>query len=234
MDLTESWRTVIPTSILDRYDFIETRNAAAILAATNPAEFAELCVVLEDFQLRTQDILAAGGNETGIASRLNHGFRSGGWKEEQAVTTIENFMRERAPKDRPDIIRARTTSVNEGYYIDNVKGRVVVDVEWNAKDGNLDRDLNTYRWLYDVGFIDAAVMITREHVDLRELGVGLRGDSGMDEATAKAWLKTTTTTNTVKLLPKVQSGNAGGCPFLAVAITTRTWDGLGVAPPAGP
>ena len=59
--------------------------------------------------------------------------------------------------------------VNEGYKVDNVKGRVALDVEWNAKDGNLDRDVGAYRALYDAGLIDGAVVLTRTHDDLREL-----------------------------------------------------------------
>ena len=43
--------------------------------------------------------------------------------------------------------------------MDNVHGGVALDVEWNAKDGNLDRDLAAYRSLYDVGIISAGVMI---------------------------------------------------------------------------
>ena len=59
--------------------------------------------------------------------------------------------------------------VNEGYKVDNVKGRVALDVEWNAKDGNLDRDVGAYRALYDAGLIDGAVVLARTRDDLREL-----------------------------------------------------------------
>ncbi|MCB4825330.1 hypothetical protein LHA35_26810, partial [Roseicella sp. GB24] len=43
--------------------------------------------------------------------------------------------------------------------VDNFKGRVVLDVEWNAKDGNLDRDLASYRSWYEAGVISAGVII---------------------------------------------------------------------------
>ena len=36
-------------------------------------------------------------------------------------------------------------------------------------------------------------------------------------------LGTTTTTNTEKLRPRMQRGDSGGCPLLAVAICARTW-----------
>jgi hypothetical protein len=231
VELTESWRHAVPHQIRARYDFLETRNASAVLASTNREPFDDLCTVVADFTLTTSDILVAGGNETGIASRLNDGFRSRGWHEERAVTVVRNYMQERGSTREADdgVIRAETTAENKGYFIDNVKGRVVLDVEWNAKDGNLDRDLAMYRWLYEVGFVDVAVMVTREHFELRDHGVYLRRENGQDEKTATAWLKTTTTTNTFKLVDRLRAGNAGGCPFLAVAITKRAWE-PGVSP----
>ena len=48
MELTRSWATALPAPLAERYELRETRNAAAILAATCPAEFAELCDVLAD------------------------------------------------------------------------------------------------------------------------------------------------------------------------------------------
>jgi len=114
---------------------------------------------------------------------------------------------------------------NEGYKVDNVKARVAMDLEWNAKDGNLDRDLAAYRALYDSGLIDGAILITRTIDDLRELGYQIRIEAGMDEKAARNVLSTSTTTNTKKLLPRLQRGDAGGCPILAVAICSRTWIG---------
>ena len=225
MDLTDSWERVLPRSILDRYDVIETRNAAAVLAAANPEQFRDVCEVLDAFTITNGDILVAGGNETEIAGRLNRAFKDRGWQEERAVTTIRNYMqaRGRGRNSENGPIRAETEFENKGYFIDNVKGRVVLDVEWNAKDGNLDRDLAMYRWLYEVGFVDLAVMVTREHDELRDFGVSIRRQAGQDETTAKAWLKTSTTTNLQKLAPRVKSGNPGGCPFLGLGITCRTW-----------
>lgn len=224
MELTDSWTRVFPPDIRSRYDFIETRNAAAVLAATNPSQFQDLCDALDDFCITDLDILTPGGNETDIAARLNRAFTNRGWQEERAVTTIRSFMQARG-RTRPSeegLIRAETISESVGYYIDNVKGRVVLDVEWNAKDGNLDRDLATYRSLYDVGFVEVAVMITREHAQLRDAGRQMRRASGQPESEVMAWLGTSTTTNLEKLLPRVQAGGPGGCPFLAVGITERT------------
>ncbi len=231
VELTESWRNVMPDPIIARYDFLETRDAAAVLQSTSPGQFQDVCAVLSDFSLTTEAILSAGGNETLTAGRLNAGFHDRGWREERAVSKITTFMQERGTtRNASDgAIRAETTAENEGYYIDNVKGKVVLDVEWNAKDGNLDRDLGMYRWLYDVGFVSVAVMITRDHYELREFGRALRTEAGQTPAEVNAWLGTTTTTNATKLIERLKSGNTGGCPFLGVAITKRTWDGTPVS-----
>jgi hypothetical protein len=112
---------------------------------------------------------------------------------------------------------------NEGYKVDNVKGRIALDVEWNAKDGNLDRDIGAYRSLYDVGLIDGAVLITRTHEDLRQLAHRLAIEAGLSDDDARRRLGTTTTTNLGKLEPRMTRGDAGGCPLLAVAISPRCW-----------
>lgn len=104
-----------------------------------------------------------------------------------------------------------------GYKLqDNVKSRVALDVEWNAKDGNLDRDIGAYRALYDSGIIDVGVIVTRTHTDLRDAAIKL------DPKSTK--FKTTTTTNLSKLEPRLTRGDAGGCPVLVIAITSRCLD----------
>lgn len=42
VDLTYSYKDVLPQDILDRYTFLETRNAAAAVKASNPDHLKEL------------------------------------------------------------------------------------------------------------------------------------------------------------------------------------------------
>ncbi len=93
-----------------------------------------------------------------------------------------------------------------------MKGRVALDVEWNAKDGNLDRDLGAYRALYTAGIIDGAAIITRTQDDLRKLAIQMGAETKFG---------TTTTTNLTKLEPRLTRGDGGGCPVLAIAISAR-------------
>lgn len=217
MDLTDSFLTVVPTDVRERYELRETRNAAVILASTSPDEFGQIVGVLRAFRLSTADLVDPGGNESKIAARLNAAFRDQGWREGRYDTRITGSLRvmpyAAAGESQPHVLR--TEVYNEGYKVDNVKSRVALDVEWNAKDGNLDRDIGAYRALYDAGIIDGAVLVTRTQDDLRSLGIRLAG---------RTRLGTTTTTNLVKLLPRMTRGDAGGCPLLAVAITARCWD----------
>lgn len=212
LDLTQSYNDVVSRSVLDRYVLIETRNAAGILMATNPTEFGEVLSVLDGFELTEADIINPGGNKSAVAERIDRAFREVGWREGRHDTRIVSeitVMPFRDAGERKPIVR--TTEVrNEGYKVDNVKGRMAVDVEWNAKDGNLDRDIGAYRALYDAGIIDGAVMITRTQ-EMRDLATAL-GVKRFD---------TTTTTNLDKVTPRLTRGDAGGCPVLVVAITPK-------------
>lgn len=226
MDLTVSYKDHVPAPLLERYRFIETRNAAAILRVTNPQAFADLLRNLEDFKLLPSDLLVAGGNESSLAARLNHSFRAEGWREARVDTHVRLSLKllPYAPAGETGATVADSETSNRGYLVDNFRDRVALDVEWNAKDGNLDRDIAAYRSLYDAGLIDVAVMISRTQDDLRALARELARKVGMSDAQAKRILGTTTTTNVTKLLPRITRGDAGGCPFLGVFISASTFD----------
>ena len=200
MDLTASYDLAFPVEARSRYEFLEVRNAAAVIGATDGQSLQEIIGVLVQFELLRSDLVAAGGNESKLANRLNHAFRDLGWREARVDTRVTLELRK-----MPYAIR-----------------RVALDVEWNAKDGNLDRDIGAYRALYDAGLIDAAVMVTRTTKDLQRLGFHWRTDAGRKDTKA---LGTATTTNFSKLQPRMTRGDSGGCPLLAVGICVRTWAG---------
>jgi Restriction endonuclease BglII len=216
VDLTTSYESAIPAAIRDPYDFAEVRNAAAILNATNPEAFEEVVGVLRDFRLEARDITEPGGRKSRAAIRVDEMFRVLGWREAQQdlrIVSRQTLQPYRpAAEKKPKVVE--TEVLNFGYKVDNAKERFVLDVEWNAKDGNLDRDLSIYRALYDAGVIDGAVIITRVFAGIRDLAVRL-GRPGA--------FNSTTTTTMDKLTPRMYRGSAGGCPVLAVAITERCY-----------
>lgn len=215
MDLTTSFAEHVAPELRAKFEFCEVRNAAAILASTNPVEWSELMAVLSSLTLTDQDILDDGGNKSDLAARIDESFRELGWREGRVDTLIKLAVKvspyKKAGEKEPKL--KETVVSNEGYKVDNLKARVALDVEWNAKDGNLDRDLGAYRALYESALIDAAVLITRTQDDLRQLALTMNPESTK--------FATTTTTNLDKLRPRLTRGDAGGCPVLAVAITSK-------------
>ena len=180
-------------------------------------------VVLREFQLRTRDLLTPGGQESDLAARINRMFRDAGWREARVDTLIQLSLHRTPVRHAGEatLDPIVTETRNEGYKVDNFRDRVALDVEWNAKDGNLDRDISAYRSLYDAALIDAGVLITRT-LDLRDLGRQLGIAAGMPVDKARRILNTTTTTNREKPMPRLTRGDAGGCPILAVFICPDT------------
>ena len=216
MELTASYEAAVPPGILSKYQFCEVRNAAAILNATSPRLWEEILSVLGGFSLSQGDIRAAGGNKSDIAARLDEAFRELGWREGRVDTLIQLKVATSPYRKAGEQKGITVESIveNKGYKVDNFKDRIALDVEWNAKDGNLDRDVGAYRALYDAAVIDAAVLITRTQTDLRDLAVTLDAESTK--------FATTTTTNLDKLRPRLTRGDGGGCPILAIAICAHT------------
>lgn len=220
MELTSSYDLHVPDGVRERYSFLEVRNAAAVLKAADPAAFDEVMAVLAGFSLQSTDLTVRGGNRGTVAQKLDGAFEALGWDAVRinTVFSLRGVVKGGRRKGR-ELIDSRVESA--GFEVDNFKRRVAVDVEWNAKDGNLDRDLSAYRALYDAGVIDCAVIVTRDYESILNLtALDLRDDD------AHARMKGTTTTNTRALQPKLTRGDAGGCPVLVVAIARSTWDGV--------
>ena len=236
MILTESYAEVFPAELLERYDFAETRNAAAIMKITQPEAFDDLIDVLRKFSLTVDLIVRPGGNKSKIAEQLDSAFRAKGFREarfEQDVTTrllVSSWGQEKGEK-------LETKNSFGGHKIDNVRGRAVVDIEWNPQDGNLDRDFNNYVSLYDAGLIDVGIIVARHGGDfryfVRKLVANVK-DVAVPDA-SDAWQHrvsrtpddpygTSTTANFEKLFGRLSRGDGRGCPVLAVGIGERAFD----------
>lgn len=239
MELTQSWRTELPTSVLERYDIIETRNAAAMFKASNPSLLAEVALVLDGFRFDVERIVRSGGSKHLISAELDEAFRATGWREakfEQKLVTNLVLNPYRPAGESSKIVRS-SVSEYEGHQIDNVKGRVGIDVEWNPKDGNLDRDFSNFRNLYDAGVLDLGVLIVRREAGMRTLWsetIARAQELNKAGFVSTEWserlkktpldpLGTSTTSNFEKLMRRVERGDGGGCPILAIAITTRCY-----------
>jgi hypothetical protein len=119
VDLTESYLASLPQAVRERFEVRETRNAAAILKATSPAEFAELVEVLGGFWLTTDDLVYPGGNESKIAARLNSAFRDLGWREGKVDTRVKSMLilQPYSPAGERESVVRESEVYNEGYKV---------------------------------------------------------------------------------------------------------------------
>jgi Restriction endonuclease BglII len=191
---------LIPANLRKRYRFGERHHASSILAVDFKEEFHDLMLCLEAFHLKKSEILTPGGGRSPIPRAIDGFLGTRKWAERRFDIKIE-VDEQRIPIPT--------------HKVDNFKNRVCVEVEWNNKTEFYDRDLNNFRLLWEMRVLSVGVIITRlselQHL-FDELGKGAYGNS---------------TTHWDKLIPKVDSGGAGGCPLLLIGMGMACYDAKG-------
>ncbi|MFL6100684.1 MAG: BglII/BstYI family type II restriction endonuclease [Actinomycetales bacterium] len=230
MELTRSYLNVFPEDVLSRYSWIEVRNAAAMIQASDPQTLDDLVKVLSNFNLTVPYLLDKGGGKSKLAADIDTAFRELGWREtHMSITTTTVLARQPWRKAKEKTVESQSITVEgDTHKVDNVQRRVAIDVEWHAKDGNLDRDVSAFRALFDAGVIDVGVIITRSYADIHYLANWLAHDLGRVnyKATTGAEVErfgTTTSTTMEKLEPRMRRGDGGGCPILAIGLGLATY-----------
>lgn len=218
---------VLPPAARDHWEFMETNSAAAVMKAVCPSEWQEIVQALSSYRLSAEFWLKPGGNRGDIAEQIDGEFSARGWQEARLDLETTGILLNKKNTQIGTLPPIR----QEGYLVDNYKGRVVLDVEWNAKDGNLDRDLASYRSWYEAGVISAGVIITKDRMSLLTLArrVWAEYQATLPEEGRRTMLpidlSTSTTTTFDKAQMRVRRGVMGTCPVLIVAASERTWDG---------
>ncbi len=137
---------LVPDDVRKLYHVHEWRNAAGILKAACPKEWADILAVLREFRLYKSEVTTAGGSRSPISKRLDGAFYKRGWQEKKFATAI---VLDDKKVDSPT------------HKIDCYKGTVALEIEWNNKDPFFDRDLNNFRLLFELRAIEVGVIITR-------------------------------------------------------------------------
>lgn len=208
----EPWRKLIPHSIENKYEFHNFNSALEILTQSYPKEFAEIVQTLERFEIKSEDILEKGGNESNIPKKLSESLRPMGWREIEISGDL--IVRLLEGKKRKEIYKE--FSLKEfisGHKIDYVKGDVAVDMEWNSKDQTFDRDLYAFRTFYECGVITCGVIITRSEA-MNRIFSSLGDEVKRKYGASTTWMG--------KLLPRIHARRHGGCPLLVVGLTPDT------------
>ena len=189
---------LIPPRLHQLYRFEERHHAVSILATDFKEEFDDFLLCLKGFRLNKSDILTPGGGRSPIPKAIDGFLGKRKWAEKRFDIKI-------TVDEKPIPIPT--------HKIDNFKNRVGIEVEWNNKTEFYDRDLNNFRLLWEMRVLSVGVIITRLS-ELQELFDEL----GKGESYGNS------TTHWDKLIPKVESGGAGGCPLLIVGMGMACYD----------
>jgi hypothetical protein len=189
---------LIPPRLHQLYRFEERHHATSILATDFKEEFNDFLLCLKDFRLKKSDILTPGGGRSPIPKAIDGFLLKRKWAEKRFDIKI-------TVDEKPIPIPT--------HKIDNFKNRVGIEVEWNNKTEFYDRDLNNFRLLWEMRVLSVGVIITR----LSELQT-LFDELGKGESYGNS------TTHWDKLIPKVESSGAGGCPLLIVGMGMACYD----------
>jgi restriction endonuclease BglII len=192
---------LIPARLRKRFRFEERHHATSIVATDFTSEFNDLLLCLDAFRLKKSDILTPGGGRSPIPKAIDGFLSQRKWSEKSFDIKI-------TVDGEPIPIPT--------HKIDNFKNRIGIEVEWNNKTEFYDRDLNNFRLLWELRVLSAGVIITR----LSELQ-HLFDELGKGESYGNS------TTHWDKLIPKVESGGAGGCPLLLIGMGMACYDGQG-------
>ena len=168
------------------------------MATDFPAQWKDLLDALSRLRLPKSEILTPGGGKSPISKGINGFFASRGWAERQFQIKVLVDGEE---------------SLSPTHHVDYFKNRIAVETEWNNKDPFYDRDLTTFRLLFDLNVLSVGVIITRGDELQRifdELGKG------------KSYGQSTT--HLSKLIPKMANRGSGGCPVLALGMTEKLYE----------
>jgi hypothetical protein len=145
--------TLLPADVRETYQIEERHHACSILKTDFQDQWKDLIEVLREFKLKRSELQRPGGNKSPIAKGLDGLFFHRGWVEKSFdIKVTADGAETLAPTHRVD------------YY----KDRIAVETEWNNKDPFFDRDLTTFRLLFDLNVLSVGVIITRAD-ELQEL-----------------------------------------------------------------
>lgn len=189
---------LFPEAVHRKFEVAEKHHAAAILHTDFRQEWADLVAMLLQFSLRRSDILTPGGGKSPISRGINGFFYDRLWKEHEFKIEVK---------------ADQVVTLAPTHHVDYFRNRIAIETEWNNKDPFFDRDLTTFRLLFELNVLSAGAIITRasELQDIfDELGKGRSfGNS---------------TTHMGKLIPKLNNRASGGCPVLAFGIKKTAYD----------
>ena len=189
---------LLPPVVFDKFEVAESHHAASILYTDFRAEWDDLVGMLANFVLRKSDIITPGGGKSPISFGIDGYFYDRRWQEH---------------KFKIEVSADGKTTLAPTHQVDYYSNRVAIETEWNNKDPFFDRDLTTFRLLFELNVLSIGVIITRAS-ELQEV---------FDQL-GKGRSYGNSTTHMGKLVPKLDNRASGGCPVLAFGIKKAAYD----------
>ena len=189
---------LIPDRIREVYQVAERHHACAILSADFPTEWKDLLAALKQLRLPNSKILTPGGGKSPISKGINGFFAQRDWEEK---------------KFDIQVLVDGVSTLSPTHHVDYFRNGVAIETQWNNKDPFYDRDLTTFRLLFELNVLSVGVIITRAS-ELQQIFDDL--GKGMSYGAS--------TTHMGKLIPKMANRASGGCPILAFGMTKKLYD----------
>ena len=221
-DSLETVKKLFSEDILKKFEIYSCRNAAAILSTNFSKQFSELINALEQIEITSDMIRELGGSKGLVTKYLETLFSESDWIETRITADLHVTLKQTNKHGITEEKYVRKGFL-DGHRIDFVSSKVALDFEWNSKDQTFDRDLYAFSTFYNAGAIDVGVILTRgkslNNEFFSKLGRVLNKDGTEGEGNVVDKFGASTTSIS-KLLPRLNAGRNGGCPILAVGITT--------------
>lgn len=200
------------------YHIDERKNGLTILKTVHPEIWKDIKFVLRGFRLYYSEFAGAGGGKTPVTKRLEKLFHKKEWKAVEI--RHHNLLKIGKRFDtKNEIVYEEKEFLSHSHELDLYKKSVGVEIEWNNKHQFFSRDIELFSYLYEVGIIDVAVLITRHH-DLEKMfsRLGLSTVPGKNhyKSIAKKYGETSTQTDK---LEKLLESNRFSCPLVIIGIT---------------
>ena len=201
----------IRNELLDRFEFYNYGHALEILSEAFPEEWNDIQDCLAGFSITTEELKAAGGNETAIPKKFDDVLYPRGWREMRITGDLLVKLYPRGKSrgffSKEPFDEKLIEGYIDGHNIDFIKGKVAFDLEWNSKDQTFDRDLVAMRTYFDCGLVEVGIIITRAE-ELNDIfsELGIKSKYGA----STTWIG--------KLVYRLKSRRNGGCPILAIGI----------------
>jgi len=189
---------LIPRRIRKMYQIAERHHACAILKTDFSNEWKDLLDALGQLRLKKSEILTPGGGKSPISRGINGFFFRRGWKK-------HNF--------KIKVLVDGDETLSPTHEVDYFKNGVAIETEWNNKTEFYDRDLTTFRLLFELNVLSVGVILTRAS-ELQRIFDKLGKGSSYGPST----------THLSKLIPKMANRASGGCPVLAFGMTEKLYD----------